>query len=979
MTRIFFIVSLLLLHWGGASAQDGTTRPDAFPSKTTPEADDAIYSQEDGGNPVKILFSDARKYFGAQVVSQASAPSASGNSESVRNKLIQVTSDNSIWFVDGAGIGIRLYNPAAASGGNVYVLDAMSDTTTISTPLEGDIAYVDSTLVAFRSTAAWLVFEGGGGSSASLTYVDSLHTAQQADINERIDSIEAGANITLSGTGTAADPLIISAAGGGAGDVDSLVSLVFATDTLTATLASGQQLKAYIPATPTDSLYIQTVAGDSAQAVLVLANAYTDAEVLIINDSLAAHRTDIDNNFAASIAYADTLQRVFEIATVADTSTITSPREGDQAITTTACATRLVYTGTAWNVLTGVVNTELNVLSSSFVGSELNVYAEQSFSITATGVDSVVLESFKLNNSELLAERYRYISGGSCSYTALDGLIDATAATTVAFADSSSCVDANLINIDFTVVGFDSIEYVVNTDGVLDTTKLFTTFFDRDTFELVLSSASVSQVESIADNNEEITVTRQDSVLTYLVPSNAASKSSTTTFTFCNNETSILPTNFNTASNTITLTVPSLTEQGIAGRVPVYDQVDVMKPSVVEVTDTTINLPRKVKISSSTNSQTPIAEPGIIYYNDPDDEFRWSDGIDEFELSPVLKQVNSDAHNIYGQDPIFNFLMGNSGIDIGQINFIRSGDESPRTQIQSRDAQITVSSGDFNGTGAKLVAYPSASGMYLGNKGLAGSAGSTSAYLSSDGTGASFRGVLRANTNSFIFHRNYNFFARNLRVGGDNANTIPDYMLHIDGTDAMKHAVGTTSEQPTAILGLMRANSDTDKYEVGFDDGSWENLATESYVDNLEKSQASFLALSPTTTLTQSSTFSHVTGFFGSNLTDFSATSDSTLTYNGASGKSFLLVWNANLEIATTSNTTFNVDIAPYSNGTTIENGRARIQVDLDSETRMISLSKSLIIPSLSNGTVISLRNTATVDANTNYTLRNHNVYITEL
>lgn len=340
---------------------------------------------------------------------------------------------------------------------------------------------------------------------------------------------------------------------------------------------------------------------------------------------------------------------VYDIVTLADTSSITNPKIGDYAITSGVCATRLIWTGDEWNILTGVVNTSLNTLSSSYVGSETGLYANVNFSITATGVDSVVLESFKVNSIERLAERYRYISGSVCSYSDLGDIIDGIEGVeTVAFADSSSCVDTNLINMDFELVGFDSLEYVTNVDGVLDTTKLFATFFDLDTFQVVLSSASVSQVESIADNNEEITVSRADSVLTYLVPSNAAIKSATTTFTFCNNETSTLPANFNTVSNIMTLTVPSLTEQGIAGRMPVYDQVDVMKPSVVEVTDTTIKIPRTLKMTPLSDADEPVNAEGLLWYNTTTDEFRVSNGT----LSSNLMRYNGvDADNgafVYG-------------------------------------------------------------------------------------------------------------------------------------------------------------------------------------------------------------------------------------------------------------------------------------------------------------------------------------------
>lgn len=87
--------------------------------------------------------------------------------------------------------------------------------------------------------------------------------------------IEGGANVVVTGDGTEGNPYIISAAGGGAGDLDSLINLKVVQDTLIATLASGQEVKTYLPPTPTDSAYIQSVANQAE----LNANAYTDAEI----------------------------------------------------------------------------------------------------------------------------------------------------------------------------------------------------------------------------------------------------------------------------------------------------------------------------------------------------------------------------------------------------------------------------------------------------------------------------------------------------------------------------------------------------------------------------------------------------------------------------------------------------------------------------------------------------------------------------
>lgn len=91
--------------------------------------------------------------------------------------------------------------------------------------------------------------------------------------------IEGGANVVVTGDGSEGNPYIISAAGGGAGDLDSLINLQTVPgpigDTLVATLASGQQLKTYLPPTPTDSAYIQSVANIAE----LQANNYTDSQI----------------------------------------------------------------------------------------------------------------------------------------------------------------------------------------------------------------------------------------------------------------------------------------------------------------------------------------------------------------------------------------------------------------------------------------------------------------------------------------------------------------------------------------------------------------------------------------------------------------------------------------------------------------------------------------------------------------------------
>lgn len=73
---------------------------------------------------------------------------------------------------------------AAFSGNRIFQIAALADTSTISNPLMADVAYVDSTLMAFRGNEEWLVFSGSSDfilyTDATLSYSnDSLSIAQQ--------------------------------------------------------------------------------------------------------------------------------------------------------------------------------------------------------------------------------------------------------------------------------------------------------------------------------------------------------------------------------------------------------------------------------------------------------------------------------------------------------------------------------------------------------------------------------------------------------------------------------------------------------------------------------------------------------------------------------------------------------------------------------------------------------------------------------
>jgi hypothetical protein len=56
----------------------------------------------------------------------------------------------------------------SGSANSVYVISALSDTTTIVDEIQGDIAYVADTLMAIRGDTYWLPFNGGGSGGSGL-------------------------------------------------------------------------------------------------------------------------------------------------------------------------------------------------------------------------------------------------------------------------------------------------------------------------------------------------------------------------------------------------------------------------------------------------------------------------------------------------------------------------------------------------------------------------------------------------------------------------------------------------------------------------------------------------------------------------------------------------------------------------------------------------------------------------------------------
>lgn len=172
--KLLFILGFMCL----AAALTAQRKPVNFPEKTTAGDNDAIYSQEDGADK-KIKFSTARKYFLPSINTIATAaPDSTGNTLYL-GQFIQTPGD-SIYYVDGTGRAVLIFDSAVTGGGNVnvYEIATAADTTTIVSPNEGDLAYVSDSLLFVRGSS-WLLFQGrsGGGGSGGVSTEELQDTA----------------------------------------------------------------------------------------------------------------------------------------------------------------------------------------------------------------------------------------------------------------------------------------------------------------------------------------------------------------------------------------------------------------------------------------------------------------------------------------------------------------------------------------------------------------------------------------------------------------------------------------------------------------------------------------------------------------------------------------------------------------------------------------------------------------------------------
>lgn len=231
--RIYIAVLLLLCSLAGGAQ----VRPDQFPLETNPNNSNfETYSQKNGVNTRASLL-DLKEYFTPNVDSAWQAftfTDSIGIADSLRMMFVK---DNRgrVFYVDADGDALLLKDTAQAVG-NVYALATLADTSTVASPVEGDIAVIGSDTLLFYETY-WLMFAGGaggiyGGSGTvpAGTYVEQLGSLR-FDIDSfgsftvgDLDEVTTGAYISISNTG-GNDGAIVMKSGSGKGTTDATIEL----------------------------------------------------------------------------------------------------------------------------------------------------------------------------------------------------------------------------------------------------------------------------------------------------------------------------------------------------------------------------------------------------------------------------------------------------------------------------------------------------------------------------------------------------------------------------------------------------------------------------------------------------------------------------------------------------------------------------------------------------------------------------------
>lgn len=141
----------------------GQTIPDQQPYATTIQDSDAFYSQN-RGSLMQFRVDTLIKYFtpDKQSIQRTYTPGTDPVPWSDRYKIIQ-GADGNWYYIDAERDYIQIGQGGGSGSTNtVTLITSLSDTTSISSPVEGDIIYQNQSLAGFRDNDRWRVVIGFG-------------------------------------------------------------------------------------------------------------------------------------------------------------------------------------------------------------------------------------------------------------------------------------------------------------------------------------------------------------------------------------------------------------------------------------------------------------------------------------------------------------------------------------------------------------------------------------------------------------------------------------------------------------------------------------------------------------------------------------------------------------------------------------------------------------------------------------------------
>lgn len=174
--RCFFLITFFAV---ACSVAFGQTKPRNFPEKTTASDNDAIYTQESGGDK-KILFATAKKYFApnANTIPIAYVPTPTGNALN-RTEFVKDSLDR-IWFIDGAGDGFLL--EAGAPTTQTFTNLTTGNTVTLAGSAPTDVAQIE----VYRNGIKQRL---GAGLEASISWPTVTFNARAFSFSETVEVV----------------------------------------------------------------------------------------------------------------------------------------------------------------------------------------------------------------------------------------------------------------------------------------------------------------------------------------------------------------------------------------------------------------------------------------------------------------------------------------------------------------------------------------------------------------------------------------------------------------------------------------------------------------------------------------------------------------------------------------------------------------------------------------------------------------------